>query len=232
MLLSCRILPLVLLILQTCNHQTIWNSGIIFYTKYLRKNLHIVSVFYLRYHVFLYLLVNIHLPHPGIKPRSSELQADSLPTELRGKPDLLYLLFNIDLPIGCIFILSDFRKLIPPSYSVVAIQLLCHCLTLCIPMECSTPVFLVLPYLPGLLKFMSIELVMLSNHLILCCTLLLPPSIFPSIRVFSSESALCIRWPKYWSLSISPSNEYSELISFRVDWFDLLADQETLKRLL
>ena len=121
MLLSCRILSVVLLMLQTCNHQTIWNSGIIFYTKYLRKNLNIVSVFYLRYHVFLYLLFNIHLPHPGIEPRSPALQADSLPTELQGKPDLLlYLLCNIHLPIGCIFILSDFRKLIPPSYSVVA----------------------------------------------------------------------------------------------------------------
>ena len=86
----------------------------------------------------------------------------------------------------------------------------------------------------SLLKFMSIELVMLSHHLILCCPLLLLPSIFPSIRVFSSESTLCIRWPKYWNFnfSISPSNEYSELISFRVDWFDLLAVQETLKRLL
>ena len=73
-----------------------------------------------------------------------------------------------------------------------------------------------------------------SNHLILCCPLLLPPSIFPSIRVFSSESALHIRWPKYWSFSfsITPSNEYSGLISFRIDWFDLLAVQETLKSLL
>ena len=73
-----------------------------------------------------------------------------------------------------------------------------------------------------------------SNHLILCHPLLLPPSIFPSIRVFSNESALCIRWPKYWSFSfnISPSNEYSGLISFRMDWLDLLADQGTLKSLL
>ena len=75
----------------------------------------------------------------------------------------------------------------------------------------------------GLLKLMSIELVMPSNHLILCCPLLLSPSVFPSIRVFSNESALHIRWPKYWSFSISSSNEYSGLISFRIDWFDLLA---------
>ena len=80
-------------------------------------------------------------------------------------------------------------------------------------------------------KFMSIELVMPSRHLILCCPLLLPPSIFPSIRVFSSESVLHIRWPKYWSFSfnISPSNEYSGLISFRIDRLDLLAVQGTLK---
>ena len=83
------------------------------------------------------------------------------------------------------------------------------------------------------LKLMSIELVMPSNHLILCCPLLLLPSIFPSIRSFSNESVLHIRWPKYWSFSfnISPSNEYSGLISFRVDWLDLLAVQGTLKSL-
>ena len=71
-----------------------------------------------------------------------------------------------------------------------------------------------------------------SNHLILCRPLLLPPSVFPRIRVFSSESALCIKWPKYWSFSISPSNEYSGLISFRIEWLDLLAVQGTLKSLL
>ena len=84
------------------------------------------------------------------------------------------------------------------------------------------------------LKLMSIESVMPSNHLILCCPLLLPPSVFPSIRVFSNDSALRIRWPKYWSFSfsISPSNEYSGLISFRMDWLVLLALQGTLKGLL
>ena len=84
----------------------------------------------------------------------------------------------------------------------------------------------------SLLKFTSIESVLPSNHLILCCHLLLLPSVFPSIRVFSNESVLCIRWLKYWSFSISPSNEYSGLISFRIDWFDLLAVQGTLKTLL
>ena len=86
---------------------------------------------------------------------------------------------------------------------------------------------------PSLLKLMSIESVMPSNHLIFCSPLILLPSVFPSISVFFSESALCIRWPRYWSFSscISPSNEYSELISFRIDWFDL-AVQEILKSLL
>ena len=86
----------------------------------------------------------------------------------------------------------------------------------------------------SMLKLMSIESVMPSNHLILCHPLLLSPSIFPSIRVFSSEAALRIRWPKYWSFSfnISPSNEQSGLISFRIDWLDLLSVQGTLKSLL
>ena len=86
----------------------------------------------------------------------------------------------------------------------------------------------------SLLKPMSIELVMPSNHLILCCPFLLLPSVFPSIRVFSTESVLCIRGPKNWSFSftISPSNKYSGLISFRIDWFDLLAVQGTLESLL
>ena len=101
------------------------------------------------------------------------------------------------------------------------------CLTLCNPMDCSTPGLSVPHCLLEVAKFMSIELVMPSNHLILCHPLLLLPSIFPSIRVFSNESVL-IRWPKYWSFSfsISPSNDYSGLISFRIDSFDLLAVQE------
>ena len=101
-------------------------------------------------------------------------------------------------------------------------------------MDCSTPGFPVHHQLLELLKLMSIKSVMPSNHLILCCRLLLPLSIFPSIRIFSNESALHIRWPKYWSFSfsISPSNEYSGLISFRIDWLDLLAVQGTLKSLL
>jgi len=98
-------------------------------------------------------------------------------------------------------------------------------------MDCSIPDFPIHHQLPQLLKLMSIELVIPSNHLILCQLLLLLPSILPSIRVFSRESVLLIRWPKYWrfSLSISPSNEYSGLISFRMDWFDFLPAQGTLQ---
>ena len=101
-------------------------------------------------------------------------------------------------------------------------------------MNCSMPGLPVHHQFMSLLKLMSIESVMPSNHLILCHPLLLLPSIFPSIRVFSNESALHIRWLKYWnfSFSISPSNEYSGLISFWVDWLDLLAVQGTLKSLL
>ena len=88
----------------------------------------------------------------------------------------------------------------------------------------------------SLCKFMSIELVMLSNHLILCHSILILPLIFPRVRVFSNELALCIKWPNYWSFSfsfnISPPNEYSGLISFRIDWFDLFTVQGTLKSLL
>ena len=102
------------------------------------------------------------------------------------------------------------------------------------PMDCSTQASLSITNSQSLLKLMSIKSVIPSNHLIFCCPLLLPPSIFPSIRVFLNESVLCIRWPKYWSFSfsISPSDEYSGLISFRMDWLNLLAVQGTLKGLL
>ena len=99
-------------------------------------------------------------------------------------------------------------------------------------MHCSTPGLLSITNSRSLLKLMSIELVITSNHLLLCHPLLLLPSIFPSIRVFSNESVLCIGWPNYWSFSISPSNEYSGLISFSMDGLDLLAVQGTLKSLL
>ena len=107
------------------------------------------------------------------------------------------------------------------------------CLTLCDPMDCSAP-SLSFTISQSLLRFMSIESMMLSNHLILCHPLLLLPSVFPSIKVFSNELALHIRWPSYWSFSfsISPSSEYTELISFRIDWIDLFSVRKILRSLL
>ena len=113
--------------------------------------------------------------------------------------------------VGCHFLLQCMKV---KSESEVAQS----CPTLCDSMDCSTPVSPVLPYLPEFAQIVSIESVMPSNHLVLCHPLLLLASIFPSIRVFSNESALRIRWPKYWSFSfsINPSNEHSGLISFRI----------------
>ena len=117
------------------------------------------------------------------------------------------------------------------SMSFSSVQLLSRVWLFATPWTTARWISLSVTNFQSLLKLMSIESVMPSNHLILCRPLLLPPSIFPSIRVFSNETVLCIRWPKYWSfsLSISPSNEYSGLISFRMDWVDLLAIQGTLK---
>ena len=108
------------------------------------------------------------------------------------------------------------------------------CPTLCDLMNCSIPGLLSITNSWSSPKLMSIESVMPSNPLLLCCFLLLLSPIFPSIRVFSRESALCIRWPKHWNFSfnISPSSEHPRLISFRMDWLDLLAVQGTVKRLL
>ena len=115
-----------------------------------------------------------------------------------------------------------------------SVQSLSHVRIIATPWTAACQASLSITNSRRLLKLMSIELVTPSNHLILCHPLLLPPSILPSIRVFSNESALHIRWPKYWSFSfsISPSNEYSGLISFRMDLLDLLAVQGTLKSLL
>ena len=126
--------------------------------------------------------------------------------------------------------LLDFYSL--QKSSVQFSSVIQSCLTLCNSMDCSTPGFPVheqCPELRNLLKLLSIGLVMPSSHLSLCHPLLLPPLIFPSIRVFSNESVLPMRWSMYWSFSfsISPSNEYSGLISFRMDWLSLLAVQGT-----
>ena len=108
-------------------------------------------------------------------------------------------------------------------FSVHSVQSLSHVRLFVTPWIAARQASLSITNSQSLLKLMSIESVMPSNHLILCCPLLFPLSIFPSIRVFSNESVLHIRWPNYWSFSLSPSNQYSGLISFRIDWFDLLA---------
>ena len=120
------------------------------------------------------------------------------------------------------------------SMIISSVQLLSHVRLFATPWTAAHQASLSITNSWSLLKLMSIESVMLSNNLILCHPPFLPPSIFASIRVFSSELVLCIRWPKYWSFSfsISPSNEHSGLISFRVDWLHLLAVQGTLKNFL
>ena len=133
------------------------------------------------------------------------------------------------------FLMSEIDKpLAFPTCQFSSVQLLSHVWLFATPWTAACQASLSITNCWSLLKFMSTESVMPSNHLFLCHPLLLLPSIFPSIRVFTNESALPIRWPKYWSFSfnISPSNEHSEPISFRMDWLDLLAVQGTLKSLL
>ena len=119
-----------------------------------------------------------------------------------------------------------------PGHQFSSLQSLSHVQLFVTPWTAAPQASLSITNYQSLLKLMSIESVMLSNHLILCHLLLLLPSIFPSIRVFSNGSVLRIRWPKYWSFSIIPSKEYSGLISFRINWFDLIAVQGTLGSLL
>ena len=133
--------------------------------------------------------------------------------------------FLTSMLLNHVFLISDFFS------RCSALKL---CLTLCNPWNVACEALLSSTISQSLLKFMSLELVMLFNHLILYHPLHLPPSIFTSVKAFSNESVLRFRWPKYWrfSFSISPSNEYSGLIYFRIDWFDLLVVQGTLKSLL
>ena len=129
---------------------------------------------------------------------------------------------------------SFYCQSFPASVQFSSVQSLSHVWLFATLRTAARQAFFSFTISQSLLKLMSIELVMPSNHLILCHPLLLPPSVFPSIRVFSNELVLHIRWPKYWSFSfnISPSNEYLGLISFRMDWLDLPAVQGTLKSLL
>ena len=146
------------------------------------------------------------LTNPGIEPGSSALQADVLPSEPPRKP-------------------LEYTELYKKGLQFSPVQSLSHVWLFATPWTAACHASLSITNTWRLLKLTSIKLVMLSNHLILCCPLLLSPSIFPSIRVFSNESALRNRWPKYWSFSfnISPSIDYSGLIFFTRDWLDLLA---------
>ena len=122
--------------------------------------------------------------------------------------------------------------MVQESLALVAVRLLSHVQLFATPWTAACQAFLTFTISQTLLRFMSIESVMPSNHLILCCPFLRLPSIFAGIRIFSNESALHIRWPKSWNFSNSPSTEYSSLIFFRISWLDLLAAQGTLKSLL
>ena len=128
--------------------------------------------------------------------------------------------------------MSSICKIFFPEKYKYSVQLLSHVRLFVMPWTATHEASLSITNSQSLLKLMSIESVMPPNDLILCCPFLLPLPIFPSIRVFSSESVLHNRWPMCWSFSISPSNDYSGLISFRIDWFDILAVQETVKSLL
>ena len=136
---------------------------------------------------------------------------------------LFYVIGNILLPFSAIF-----------SKCFISVQSLSHVWLIATPWTATCQASLSITNFRSSPKLMSIESVMPSNHLIFCCPLLLLPSIFPSIKAFSNESTLCIRWQKYWSFSfsISPSNEHPGLISFRMDWLDLLEVQGILKNLL
>ena len=168
------------------------------------------------------------LPNPGIKPRSPTLQADSLPSELPGKPK--------NTGVGSLSLLRENFPIIMYLYGYVlcALSHLSRVRLFATPWIAAHQASLSITNSRRLLRLMSIKSVMPSSHLILCRLLLLLPPIPPSIRVFSSESALHMRWPQYWSFSfsISPSNEHPGLTSFRMDWLNLLAVQGTLKSLL
>ena len=159
--------------------------------------------------------------------------SSSLPCLLLYLPTTLPVSQSSNKHIKCPFILAKLMNL--EGYSPLLGHQFCSvtqsCPTLCDPMTVACQASLSITNTQSLLKFMSIQSGMPSNHIILCHPLLLLPSIFPSMRVFSNESVLCIRWPKYWSFSfiVSPFSEYSGLISCRMDWLDLPAVQGTLK---
>ena len=166
-------------------------------------------------------LQHTRLPCPSPTPR---VCSNSCPPSPRCHPTISFLIREAYLEV--------FHPGVELLGHVIVVQLLSHVQFFATPWTAAQQASLSFTISWSLLKFMAIESVILYNHLILCLPLLLLPSIFSSIKVFSNEKALHIRWPKYWSFSISPSNEYSELIAFRNDLFDLLAVQGTLKSLL
>ena len=191
------------------------------------------------------------LPNPRIKLEFPAWQADSLLLSHQGGPWSLDIVSyhgwvemkrqgrrsqdTIVQPWDRVLLLPEgIHGTVSLNSSVKLSSVAQSCLTLCDHRTAACQASLSITNSQSLLKLMSIELGMPSNHLILCHSLLLSPSIFPGIRIFSNESVLCIRWSKYWSFSfnISPSREYLGLISFRIDWLDVLAVQRTLKSLL
>ena len=148
--------------------------------------------------------------------------------------DFCFLGLQITVDVTAAVKLKDTCSLEGKLWQTLVSSVTQSCPTLCNPWTAACQASLSITNSQSLLNLMSIKSVMPSNHLIFCCPLLLLPSIFPSIRVFSNESVLCIRWPKYcsFSFSISHSSEYSGLISLKIDWFDLLTVQRTLKHLL
>ena len=172
-------------------------------------------------------LQHVRLPCPSLSPKFAQTQVYCVNDAIQPSHPL-------SLPSPPVLNLSEHQSLFQWVSSSHSVQLLSHVQLLATPWTVALQAYLSITNSRSLLKLMSIELVMPSNHLILCHALFLPPSIFPSIRVFSKESVLPIKWPKHWSFSFSnsPSNKYSRLISFRMDWLDLLAVQGTLKSLL
>ena len=180
----------------------------------------------------------------GTLPNSIAGHAISTWNSVGSKPYLLLILLYDHRPLflsefwiwilkSLLYLVSYYPKLFLLNIAYQFCSVAQSCPTLCDSIDCSMPGLLVHHQLPEFAQTYAYS-VMPSNHLILCCSLLLLPSVFPSIRVYSNESVLWIRWPKYWNFSfnISPSNEHPGLISFRMDWLDLLAVQVTLRSLL
>ena len=180
-------------------------------------------------------LLQESLPYPRIEPGSPTLQVDSLPSEPPGKPPFFKITYILISPLtSSDRFLGDNWNAVSWTVVLSSVQSFSHVQLFATSRTAVCHACWSITNSWRLLKLKFIKSVMWSNHFVLCHPLLLPPSIFPSNRVFSNESVLCIRWPKFWSFSfsISPSNEHSGRITFRMDWLDFLAVQGTLKSLL